>query len=68
MKVEVFVMSITTIKRLVMSSTVISSFKKSEIKFIDEDGNLTKVASILGVVLIIVIVGFAGGIEMDAFR
>ena len=61
-------MSITTIKRLVMSSTVISSFKKSEIKFIDEDGNLTKVASILGVVLIIVIVGFAGGIEMDAFR
>lgn len=57
-------MTITTIKRLIMSSTVVSSFKRGEFKIIDEEGDLTASASILGLVFIILMIGLAGGIEM----
>lgn len=57
-------MTITTIKRLIMSSTVASSFKRSEFKLIDEEGDLTASASISGLVFIVLIIGLAGGIEM----
>lgn len=60
-------MSVATIKRLIMSSTVVSSFKRSKFKIIDEDGDLTESASVFGIALIIIIIGVVGGIEMGVF-
>ena len=57
-------MNVATIKRLIMSSTVVSSFKANKFKLFDEDGDLTKSASVLGLVFIVLIIGLAGGIEM----
>ncbi|WP_155860381.1 hypothetical protein [Carnobacterium jeotgali] len=56
-------MSITTIKKLIISSTVVQSFKNKTFRVFDEDG-FTKEASILAAFVIILIAGIAGGIEM----
>lgn len=56
-------MSLETIKKLIWSSSVVSSFKNKTFRVFDEDG-FTEEASILSVFVIILIAGVAGGIGM----
>lgn len=56
-------MSLTTIRNLIISSTVVQSFKNKTFRIFDDDG-FTEEASIIAVVVILLITGIVGGIEM----
>lgn len=56
-------MSLETIKKLIWSSSVVSSFRDKTFRVFDNDG-FTEEASILAIVVIVVIGGIVGGIEL----
>lgn len=56
-------MSLETIKKLVWSSSIVSSFRNKTFQVFDSDG-FTEEASMLSVVVIVVIGGIAGWIEL----
>lgn len=57
-------MSLETIKRLIWSSrNVFTKSKREKFKVFDEEGDLTNAASIIGLIILIILIGLAGGIE-----
>lgn len=57
-------MSLETIKKLIWSSrNIFTKSKRNEFKIFDENGDLTNAASIIGLIILIILIGLAGGIE-----
>ena len=57
-------MSLETIKKLIWSSrNIFTKSKQNDFKVFDENGDLTNVATIIGFIILIILIGLAGGIE-----
>lgn len=57
-------MSLETIKKLIWSSrNIFTKSKRNEFKIFDKNGDLTNAASIIGLIILIILIGLAGGIE-----
>ncbi|MGX7394028.1 hypothetical protein [Carnobacterium mobile] len=57
-------MSLEMIKKLIWSSrNVYIKNKRNKFKVFDENGDLTNSASIIGLIILLMLIGIAGGIE-----
>lgn len=57
-------MSLETIKRLIWSSrNIFTKSKRNDFKVFDENGDLTNTATVIGLIILIILIGLAGGIE-----